>query len=76
MSMASGVICAILAYLSYRDGLIWQVPIWLGVGAILVAIPLLPQTRNNRALVQTSRWVAVAIAIGFFVWEIVRRRTG
>ena len=76
MSMASGIICAILAYLSYTNGLYWQIPVWLGVGAVLVCIPLLPWTRHNRVLVQSSRWLAVAIAIGFFVWEIIRRRRG
>lgn len=76
MSMASGAICAILAYVSYNDGVVWQVPVWLGLGVILVGIPLLPWTKNKRVLVQSSRWFAVAIAIGFFVWEIIRRRTG
>lgn len=76
MSFAAGAICAILAYLAYNDGLVWQVPIWLGVGVVLVAIPLLPFTRNNRAVVKGSRWLAVAVAIGFFIWEIIRRRSG
>jgi len=76
MSFASGVICAILAIVSYRDGVFWQIPIWLGLGVILVGIPLLPWTKNNRILVQSSRWLVVAIAVGFFVWEIIRRRSG
>lgn len=74
MSFAAGIICVVLAYVSYNDGLLWQVPIWLAVGIVLVAIPLLPFTRNNKVLVQSARWTAVAIAIGFFVWEIIRRR--
>jgi len=76
MSLASGAICAILAYLSYNDGNYWQVPVWLGIGAILVAVPILPWTSKNHRLVQSSRWLAAAIAIGFFVWEIIRRRRG
>ncbi len=76
MSFAAAAICAVLAYLSYNDGLTWQAPIWLGMGVVLAAIPLLPFTRNHSLLVQGSRWLTVAVAIGLFIWEIFRRRAG
>lgn len=74
MSAVAAVICLILAYLSYRDQNAWQIPVWVTLGVTLVAVPLLPQTKGNPRLVKLSRWIVAAVAIGMFVFELVRRR--
>ena len=76
MSIFAAAICIVLAYLTYRDGQSWQIPVWLGMAAVLVAIPLLPQTRNDGRALKASRWIVVAVAVGFFVAEMFRRNAG
>lgn len=74
MSVAAAVICAILSFLSYRDGMLWQVPLWLVAAIVLLALPLLPQTRGHQRLLQASRWLVAAMAIGVFISELIRRQ--